>query len=491
MTEDAFLEAIRESREDDTPRLVYADWLDEQDDPRGEFIRVQCEIARLEASGEDPLRLRELRRHDRGLLDDYKAEWTAPLDRWQAFVRFHRGLVDEASFTAADFVEHAAEIFEAVPTLAHLRLRGSLRHIAYLAEVPELSLVTGLELPMGFPRPQDLRLLLHSPHLLRLRSLSLANCLIGSEGMAVLATSPIRNQLASLNLQCNRITKDDVGRLMMLLDRNHLLSLNLAENYLSADTMQSVASYVWENELQEFTFSRNRIGERGIDALLNSPFMRSLRVLRLSGCDLSQGGLDLMARWSRLEHPRTFRHVEVLDLSDNGIERSLSALGGCGEETGLRDSDLSRNPFNHFELDSLFRAIDPDRLVRLNLSRTGIAEYDMAAVNTLGHDYPMPRLRELDISYCDLNAKNLIRLIESPHFDSLERLILSGNAVTPSVVEALLKSKFLDQLQWLELNPDGWRADSNPWRQLKERLGDRVDLPDPGDSSFETTICSP
>jgi uncharacterized protein (TIGR02996 family) len=49
--EDAFLQSIREHPEDDTPRLIFADWLDEHDNgkngyaPRAEFIRVQCELA--------------------------------------------------------------------------------------------------------------------------------------------------------------------------------------------------------------------------------------------------------------------------------------------------------------------------------------------------------------------------------------------------------------------------------------------------------------
>jgi uncharacterized protein (TIGR02996 family) len=37
---DGFLQAIVENPDDDTPRLVYADWLDEHGDPaRTEFIR--------------------------------------------------------------------------------------------------------------------------------------------------------------------------------------------------------------------------------------------------------------------------------------------------------------------------------------------------------------------------------------------------------------------------------------------------------------------
>lgn len=44
---DAFLAAIAENPDDDTGRLVFADWLDERNDPLGEFIRVQIKLARL------------------------------------------------------------------------------------------------------------------------------------------------------------------------------------------------------------------------------------------------------------------------------------------------------------------------------------------------------------------------------------------------------------------------------------------------------------
>lgn len=44
--EGAFLAAIRANPADDLTRLVYADWLDERGDARGEYIRLQAEIAR-------------------------------------------------------------------------------------------------------------------------------------------------------------------------------------------------------------------------------------------------------------------------------------------------------------------------------------------------------------------------------------------------------------------------------------------------------------
>jgi uncharacterized protein (TIGR02996 family) len=43
----AFLDAIVRDPASQQPRLIYADWLDEQGDPRGELIRVQCALERI------------------------------------------------------------------------------------------------------------------------------------------------------------------------------------------------------------------------------------------------------------------------------------------------------------------------------------------------------------------------------------------------------------------------------------------------------------
>jgi uncharacterized protein (TIGR02996 family) len=43
--DDGFLDAIRANPGDDTHRLVYADWLDERGDPRGDFLRLHLALA--------------------------------------------------------------------------------------------------------------------------------------------------------------------------------------------------------------------------------------------------------------------------------------------------------------------------------------------------------------------------------------------------------------------------------------------------------------
>src|SRR5262245_2348318 len=76
----AFFRAIEAQPDDDTPRLVYADWLDENaetaaDRARAELIRVQCERER-EPPG---ARKVELAGREGGLLVMYGPEWVKPL----------------------------------------------------------------------------------------------------------------------------------------------------------------------------------------------------------------------------------------------------------------------------------------------------------------------------------------------------------------------------------------------------------------------------
>jgi uncharacterized protein (TIGR02996 family) len=72
--ERAFLDAIIAAPDDDLPRLVFADWLQEHDQPeRAEFIRVQCELARTPAGTPEAT---ELKARSYALLRAHEKEWT-------------------------------------------------------------------------------------------------------------------------------------------------------------------------------------------------------------------------------------------------------------------------------------------------------------------------------------------------------------------------------------------------------------------------------
>src|SRR5262249_20582690 len=81
ISDEAFLLAIRAQPDDDAPRLVFADWLEETGDTdRAEFIRLQC-------GGDESEREHEL-------LQRHKAAWAGPLARLVYSYTFRRGFVE-------------------------------------------------------------------------------------------------------------------------------------------------------------------------------------------------------------------------------------------------------------------------------------------------------------------------------------------------------------------------------------------------------------
>lgn len=68
-----FLEAIAESPDDLDARRVYADWLDDHGDPRGEFLRLDYQVEDARRTIED------CRRRLRDLLGIVDPEWVAQI----------------------------------------------------------------------------------------------------------------------------------------------------------------------------------------------------------------------------------------------------------------------------------------------------------------------------------------------------------------------------------------------------------------------------
>ncbi len=149
--EQAFLQAIIETPADDTPRLVYADWLEERGQPgdaeRAEFIRVQCELAKAGNCLSEPpypecpkclprhqwCCVCNLRSRERSLIpvlrDQCRAILPKPSDAafWHIgalrhaepedapAVYFDRGFVHTITLCLADFIQHGRAIVQAPP----------------------------------------------------------------------------------------------------------------------------------------------------------------------------------------------------------------------------------------------------------------------------------------------------------------------------------------------------------------------------------------
>lgn len=108
----ALVAGILANPDDDTPRLVAADWFEENGDAaRGEFIRVQVNRARLPPT--DPqqpeLAARELR-----LLKEHAARWIGAHFAFKK-CRFRRGFIEYVHLHLTHFLHHRRELLALEP----------------------------------------------------------------------------------------------------------------------------------------------------------------------------------------------------------------------------------------------------------------------------------------------------------------------------------------------------------------------------------------
>jgi len=151
--EDALLDGIAAESADDVPRLVYADWLQDHDrDVFAEFIRIQCEIAKLETG---PRAIIEgnvhLWKRQQELLDGYEAELLpAGFESMQSVRskhRFHRGFLDEIDLEREEFLSIAEVLAELrpVPDRVALRCFGGLLSMVVRDSQKAFGCVTTME----------------------------------------------------------------------------------------------------------------------------------------------------------------------------------------------------------------------------------------------------------------------------------------------------------------------------------------------------------
>jgi uncharacterized protein (TIGR02996 family) len=146
MIEQSFWQAIMEDPADDVSRLVYADWLEERGDPRGEFIRVQCALDKQPwVHGITDI----LQGRERELLAKHRQEWGEP---WSKLLgtgfSFHRGFV--AAVTVED-ISLIPELLQQSP-IEGLTIFGKICHhqlLTDLANLPRWRFIRELDLTVA------------------------------------------------------------------------------------------------------------------------------------------------------------------------------------------------------------------------------------------------------------------------------------------------------------------------------------------------------
>lgn len=344
MTEgDSLYRAVLDNPEDDAPRLVFADWLDEYGRPeRAEFIRVQCAMDRVPAGTG---RWRPLFERSQQIERAWRADWTGPAQELVLEARLGRGFVDGVSLTIDQFVHSA----EAVIAMEPVRV-WSFREVAFFGRRPSfqrlasshgLTVVRALDTGRFLP-DELVRTLARSRYLSGLRTLIVPTRHPQPDALADLfAAAPRLDELELENSHFADVKdlwrRGAPARLRKLsLVRSHVADATVGQLASSAalvrlgavrldgnDLTDRGAVYLAETEhltgLRELSLAGNPIGDLGAMALARSPALRELRLLNLADCQIDSGGAQALADSPYLDH------LECLCLDDNRVSVEVEA----------------------------------------------------------------------------------------------------------------------------------------------------------------------
>jgi uncharacterized protein (TIGR02996 family) len=322
--EDAFLQTVLEHPDDDIPRLVFADWLEEQGNPRGAFIRLQCDRAKL--TQHDPA-WKTLLAQESALLKQFEAEWSKPVSRLVDAVHYRRGFIEHVSVSATKLLKNAERLFRLAPVCSvRLEHADSLPEIGaspWLARVVELDLSAN---PLG---SKSLQALVRSEQCRNLRVLRLDRCVVGVPSAEVLANAPALASLQVLSAAGNAIGPDGIRLIARSPHLTQLCDLNVAENQLDSEGASALCET--SARLTRLSIGNNRIGNDGVAALARSPQVAELRHLDLQNNAVGNLGVEAIIQsphLTKLEHLNLYHnHVGargVQLLTDSALLQNLT-----------------------------------------------------------------------------------------------------------------------------------------------------------------------
>ncbi len=497
MTEsDALYRAILAQPEEDTPRLVYADWLQENDRPEeAEFIRIGC---RLQAESPAHPEYTEWLARKEELTFQLGTHNPGPKpvlagglkvasgeDWWRISNRgFPRYLEYDADlrFGLKPIKAVAAGLtkaFAVLPSRWFVMRWVTANQLAHFLRCPVVEQIDTLTLQLrvgDVPHDDAARLLSSATHLRNLRGASLAFD-IGEDGALALAASENLGRMQWLKLQSSALTPAAVRALAAAPWFRNLRSLRLDD--LSPDafdelsrsspfphlhtlelggTLSAFPPAVWRRITQSKAFpqlTRLVLGSTGLGIGGAESLSRPLE-FRLTSLDLSWNALSNDgAEW--LAQAPWFDSLRWLTLRGNMIgPTGAKALLGSRKLAALQHLDVSYNPVGVGGLRAIAGNPALRGLIALNLS---CRSFDNGPLNTKHfQDFftrmNMPELRNLSLFGRPVGGR-AVRLLTQEKFQNLTRLNLRGCRLTDNAVSALLQSRTMDNLIELDLSDNG------------------------------------
>jgi uncharacterized protein (TIGR02996 family) len=235
------LSEVKALPDDDTPRLILADWLQDHGDPRGEFIHLQ--VVRHHLADDDPRRV-EMYQRECQILRRHSFDWLGPLADHAGSWTFTRGFIALLA-RAERFLNRA--VFD---------LAAECDVFAWVEE------------------------------------LALSN--VGLSELVLLAGSPLLPHLVRLDLSHNDVRDGGLIRLLEAPDLRRLHTLRLEYNRISQRGARMLALCNKLAGLRVLDLCRNRLNDAAAVALAQSPHLRNLERLEMAHNRLTLAGQDAL-----------------------------------------------------------------------------------------------------------------------------------------------------------------------------------------------------
>ncbi|MGP0565492.1 hypothetical protein ACTRXA_05250 [Nitrospina sp. P1_D6] len=293
--------------------------------------------------------------------------------------------------------------------------------ISHLASMAEIQTVEKLVLHGVDPGIQGIRALGNSRHLSNLRHLNIEKSGVTDKALKELVDSPLFKQLKTLVLYRNNISDQGANILLAKLS---------------------------ESQLNELNLSFNQISDQGAAALTQSPFLLNfLDKLVMTGNQLGQSGKDSCAKFNfkinfrKLKENGELNNLESHFMGDLGLE----ALLETPFLTDLTELNLKNNNLSSQSAQLLAQSSSIKNIKIINLSHNKIDDVGAKALATSAN---LGKLKQLVLDYNMVGDEGAKILAQSNNLKNLEKLSLEENQIGPVGAKALYQSPYLKNLKF-------------------------------------------
>jgi uncharacterized protein (TIGR02996 family) len=303
-----FIRAIAEDLDNDSTRLVYADWLEDQGDPYGEFIRVQVQLANLGAT--DPRRPFLEKRQSQLEQAVSLALWRKQLLSYGFEMRCRRGFVEEMDFNLArcplsDFTYPTFRFAEA-PVQGEGGLASLLSPSCRFAALLTTLCISADDSFRDYGSEREFRLPPHpATDFLALSCFSNLHTLaVGVRGALILGSETVRGivshsnlgRLRKLILDTHPVGEEGCRSLVDSARLARLTSLSLARTGINNKAARVLAGSPLLANLTELDLRSNCVDDEGARALADSTHLLDMRRLKLHGNAIGPEGAAALKR---------------------------------------------------------------------------------------------------------------------------------------------------------------------------------------------------